>query len=122
MIHLDLCKFEIASYREFKVKRPEIEISFSPTAFLGVRDSVNRTVEGCEISQVIPNSGADRGGIKPGDVVRKINGQAVETFEDLRLHVAQHQPGDRLAVTVQRAGQEIELEIQLSSIDSEIIN
>jgi serine protease Do len=74
-------------------------------------------VEGCEISQVIPNSGADRGGVLPGDIVRIINGEKIASFEDLRLHVAQHQPGDRLKVTVERQGELIELEIQLTHFE-----
>jgi hypothetical protein len=122
LLRLDLCKFNIRDYRDLKGKRPEIDIHFSPTAFLGVRDSLNRTARGCEISQVIPNSGADRGGMKAGDIVRQIGEQTVDSFEDLRLHVSQYQAGDELDVLVSRDGSEIRLKIQLTPFEAETVN
>jgi S1-C subfamily serine protease len=69
----------------------------------------------CLISDVVPNSGAQRAGIKIGDVIEKIDGQKIETFDDLKLHVAQHRAGDKLSVTVNRNGKQVKLEVQLAS-------
>jgi hypothetical protein len=114
LLNLDLCKFQIDSYRALKAARPELEIGFTPQALLGVRGPMDLSDAGCEISQVVPNSGAALGGLKPGDVVLKIDGQTVEIFEDLRLHVAQHQAGDVLSLVVRRDDKEVELKIQLT--------
>ena len=58
--------------------------------------------------------------MKVNDVIESINGQKVEVFEDLRLHVAQHHPGEKLDVTVNRLGKLVELKIELSSLDKEL--
>jgi hypothetical protein len=117
MLNLELCKFPVKAYRSLKQDRPELEIAFTPQALLGVRGPLNLSDTRCEIAQVVPNSGADLGGVKPGDVVLKIDGQNVEMFEDLRLHVAQHQAGEVLSLTVDRDGQTVELKIQLTPFE-----
>ena len=42
----------------------------------------------------------------------------IELFEDLRLHIAQHQAGEKIDVNVRRDGKQIELEVELTSPDS----
>jgi hypothetical protein len=55
----------------------------------------------CEIQTVEPGSAADQAGVRPGDVVVAIDGQAITDFDGLTARVAGRGPGDvvRLSVT-----------------------
>jgi 2-alkenal reductase len=50
-----------------------------------------------------------------GDVVVAIDGQTVRDMDDLILNISQHEIGDRVTLTVLRAGQEIEFTAQLAA-------
>jgi len=121
-INLSSCKFKTKDYKAFKKIRPDLLISFSPQTYMGVRGPTNwvrsnQAISGCLVSDVIVGSGADKGGIEVNDVIETVNGEKTEVFEDLRLHIAQHLPGDTLEVTVQRQGKSVDLKIELSSFE-----
>ena len=56
----------------------------------------------CEITQVSPGSAADKAGVRVGDTVVAVDGEAIPGFERLTALVARHAPGDRLALTIAR--------------------
>ncbi len=56
------------------------------------------------VEAVQPNSAAARAGFQPGDVIRTIDGQTVNTFNDMQ-RVVSAAAGASLAVTVDRGGQ-----------------
>ncbi|MEH3117790.1 MAG: RIP metalloprotease RseP [Methylorubrum populi] len=56
------------------------------------------------VEAVQPNSAAARAGFQPGDVIRTIDGQAVDTFGDMQ-RVVSAAAGSSLTVTVDRGGQ-----------------
>ncbi len=70
---------------------------------------------GCTISDVVSGSGAEKAGLKAGDVIEKIDGQPITIFEDIRLIVAQHRAGDKLNVQFNRAGESKKATIELGS-------
>jgi len=121
-INLLVCQFKTADYKKLESLRPKLQISYTAQAFLGVRGPIGLTGTGagkedCIVSEVIPGSGAQKGGVKVHDVIETINGEKLEFFNDLRLHIAQHRPGQKITLTVQRQGKSLELEIELSSLD-----
>ena len=120
-INLANCKFKTSGYKSLKQLRPNLQISYTPQAFLGVRgpSDIGVGIGGCVISEVISGSGAQKGGMKVHDVIEMINGQKVEVFEDIRLHIAQHRPGEKLDVKVNRLGKKVDLVIELSSFDDD---
>ncbi len=115
-VNMSICKFETAAYRKFEAARPMLQIAFTPQAFLGVRGGALNydDLAGCEISEVVADSGAERGGLLVGDQIESVDGQPIERFEDLRLHIAQHKVGEVLTVVVSRDGKPVELKIELS--------
>lgn len=60
---------------------------------------------GCTISDVVKDSGAEKAGLKSGDVIVKLNGQPITVFEDIRLIIAQYRVGEKLDVEFTRDGQ-----------------
>jgi putative serine protease PepD len=61
---------------------------------------------GALISQVTSGSPADRAGLRAGDVVTAIDGQAVQDFSELAARIRAHAPGDRVELRVVRDGNE----------------
>lgn len=62
--------------------------------------------EGALISDVNPGSPAERAGLKPGDVVTKIDDRAVSDARALRLMVGEMSPGKTVELAVLRDGME----------------
>lgn len=58
------------------------------------------------------DSGADRGGLQVSDFITHFNGTPVETLDHLRALIAEFFVGDTIQLTILRAGQTQEIEIQ----------
>lgn len=56
-----------------------------------------------------------RAGIRPGDVITKVDGVRVHGGDELVIKIRAHRPGDRLALTVLREGRERTLDVVLGS-------
>ena len=77
------------------------------------------TPQGALINAIELNSPAERGGIKPGDVIVRFNGQAVIDSGDLPHVVGMMTPGDDAKVEIYREGKRKKLTIKVGSLDSE---
>lgn len=67
----------------------------------------------CVVREVAPQSAADQAGLQSGDVITSLNGQPVRDFSHLVEAVSVYQPGDAVAVTINRAGESIEITVVL---------
>jgi len=56
-----------------------------------------------------------RAGIKAGDVITEVDGRRVHSGEELIIRTRAHRPGDRLELTLERAGKERTLSLVLGS-------
>ncbi|MFV0127965.1 trypsin-like peptidase domain-containing protein [Streptomyces sp. HMX112] len=57
-------------------------------------------------ASVIPGGPAAKAGVRPGDVIVKVDGQRVHSGEELIVKIRAHRPGDRLRLTLERGGRE----------------
>ncbi|WP_114326773.1 DegQ family serine endoprotease [Candidatus Colwellia aromaticivorans] len=72
-----------------------------------------KTNQGGFIEQVMPDSAADEAGIKPGDVITKVNGKSVKTFNELRGKIGSLGAGKKVKLTIIRNGNEQEFNVKL---------
>lgn len=68
---------------------------------------------GVYVVEVSPFSGAEKGGIKAGDVVLKVDGQEVHSVEEINEIRDQHSVGDELQFEINRSGETMTLTIEL---------
>jgi putative serine protease PepD len=70
---------------------------------LGVSAADNSS-GGATVARVVAGSGAEKAGIKEGDVIVKFGGQTINSADDLVSAVQSHQVGDKVDVTFKRDG------------------
>jgi putative serine protease PepD len=70
--------------------------------FLGVQ--LGEADNGAQVAAVTAGSPADRAGLRQGDVITEVEGEAA-TADDVRRAVAEHKPGDELELTIVRGGE-----------------
>ncbi|MEE1741665.1 trypsin-like peptidase domain-containing protein [Streptomyces sp. BE147] len=56
-----------------------------------------------------------RAGIKPGDVIREVEGQRVHSGEELIVKIRAHRPGDKLNLRLTRGGKDLSMTLTLGS-------
>jgi S1-C subfamily serine protease len=74
-----------------------------------------QTNQGVVVYNVTPGSAADKAGMESGDIITSFDGKQVRSVEDLYAALRSKKPGDTVGVTVQRGGEEQELEVTLDS-------
>jgi membrane-associated protease RseP (regulator of RpoE activity) len=74
-----------------------------------------RTPDGLTIAQVIAESAADKAGLKRGDVIKAVNGTAVETAQELRDQLKDKNVGDTITLSIERDGQAQDVSVTLET-------
>lgn len=69
---------------------------------------------GVKIAAVSDDSPAAKAGIVKGDVIVAFDGKPVESLKDYSNYLKEHQPGDEVAVTIDRNGEKIEKKLILA--------
>ncbi len=79
--------------------------------YLGIR-YIQRP-RGAEVQEVMPGSPAEEAGLKVGDLIREVDGRPVSTARPLAELLSAYRPGDRVTLTVEREGRELEIRVTL---------
>jgi putative serine protease PepD len=66
-----------------------------------------------QVEQVVPGAPADRAGLRQGDEVTAVDGDAIESGDQLREAIDAKRPGDKLTLTITRNGDERTVEVTL---------
>ena len=90
------------------------DVSPTMSKALGMTDS-----NGVLIGDVTAKGPAAQAGVKPGDVVLKINGRAVDNASSLRLQVSQSDPGTIVPLTVRRGNSTLDLSVKLGELPAD---
>jgi membrane-associated protease RseP (regulator of RpoE activity) len=75
------------------------------------------TVHGCQVAEVLPHTAAAKRGLRTGDTVRKIRGQAVASLDDANQALAETQPGDEVEVEYERSSRPATVRLSLAPRD-----
>ncbi|HEX4805389.1 MAG TPA: trypsin-like peptidase domain-containing protein [Conexibacter sp.] len=60
--------------------------------------------DGAQVAIVIPGGPAAKAGIRTNDVIKRIDGQAVQDPEDVARAIGGDRPGDQVTIVIQRGG------------------
>ena len=85
------------------------ELNSNASKELGLKQT-----EGFYISAVTPNSGAQKAGLKKGDVIVKLDNQNIATYADLSGYINTKRPNDKIDVTILRDGSSKTVPVVLS--------
>ena len=103
-----------------ELQRPWIGVYFVPVTKqlaededLPVEEGVLIASSSQEVPAIFPGSPAERAGLRDGDLVTAVNGDAVNATNDLSEHVLKHAPGDTITLRVLRDGEERDIEVTL---------
>jgi len=72
-----------------------------------------KDTKGVVISDIVPNSAADKAGLKRTDVLLGVNGHPIASLEEMRLMIAQMAPGSVVKLRVVRDAKEITVNVTL---------
>lgn len=70
--------------------------------------------QGFYVNSVVDKSGAQKAGIKKGDIIKKIDNQTITGFSDLNAAIITKRPDDVVKVTVQRNGETVVVPVRLT--------
>ena len=79
-------------------------------AYLGVSLPNNGAAQ---IEEVVEGAPADRAGLRAGDEVTAVDGDQIESGDELRERIDAKRPGDKLTLTITRSGDERTMEVTL---------
>jgi serine protease Do len=107
-----------------KVERPYIGIGMTSLADVPrnyIQELPNEVQAGVIVANIDQTSAAAEAGIKAGDVITELNGEAVETPADLRRQLYSGlKVGDKIDLTVYRGAEKMNITLTLTS--NEMIN
>lgn len=80
----------------------------------GLAEAMQSDVKkGAFVSEVQPDSAAEKGGLQAGDIITELNGRTISGFQELRAKIASMGAGAELEVTVIRKGERVKLDVIL---------
>jgi len=88
--------------------------------FLGIRptnlrpEETHRGLHGTRVAEVVPGSPADRFGLKPGDVIRRVDGRAIHDTDGLYLQVGKLPVASTTRLDVMRDRRPRPIEVRLA--------
>ena len=103
--------------RSGTVRRGSLGVTIQPVTPEQISRLGLQNARGALVSAVNPGSPADRAGLRPGDVIIGLNGQAVADPNALRNAVARTPPGTDVTLTVWRDGREEQLRARLGELN-----
>lgn len=80
-------------------------------AYLGMEPDHNWRGQGMRVRNVYLHSPAQRVGIRPGDIVKQVNGKDIRGFNSLRIALNHVSPGDKVQLKFKRGGKMQETDI-----------
>ena len=98
--------FAVPSNIAKKVIDDLLEFGAVQEAILGINiDTSEADIEGVKIGGLSEGSGAEKSGLKSGDIITKVNNVKISKFSELRGQLTAKRPGEFVNITVIRDGE-----------------
>jgi len=95
------------------VKRAFIGVSFRELNPDIAQELKINTTNGLYVDELVSGGAAEAAGIKPADIITKVNGRTITESSDLQETIGRLQPGDKVELTVLRDGHEKNFNVTL---------
>jgi serine protease Do len=120
--------FAIPSNLVKKIVKDIIDFGLVQRGFLGVnirevddelaKDSKLSKIQGAYVVDLVKDGAAASAGLKPGDVITKVENAEIKNTADLTEHIARYRPGETVQIELVRAGQIMNKSVVLRSKDN----
>ncbi len=91
---------------------PGVTVDVRKGGFLGIRYNNSATI--CRISTVVAGSGAEKGGIKVGDIIVEYDGTKITSTDSLSKVISKQSIGQQVEVKVKRGEKTVDLKVTLT--------
>ncbi len=101
------------------IRREFFENGFEPKerALLGVTSQ--KDDKGAKVTEVSPESAAEKAGLRKGDIITRINeNHVIENSEDLYNCIGDYKPGEKVTITYLRDGKQLTTSATLGKTDA----
>ena len=100
-----------ANWTSFTENKFITRASLQEGGFLGI--GCRETDGGLEVFEVVKDSAAEKAGLRKGDVIAKVDGEPIETREELTIAIATNDPGKQVVIEYRRGEKEMSSKIKL---------
>jgi Do/DeqQ family serine protease len=88
----------------------------------GLSEAMNLDVnKGAFVSEVSPESAAEKGGIEAGDIITKVNGKSISSFQELRAKIGSMGAGAEVKLTILRKGKTQKVTVTLGDATATVV-
>jgi len=115
-IPANIVKKVVDDFMKFgKIQRGFLGIHYKEIDDQFAKDNNLPSLKGVFVQDVIDGGAAAKAGIKKGDVILQMQGMPVDNKSELQEIITQHNPGDKLNVSVFRDGKQMDFTLTLLS-------
>jgi len=107
--------FAIPSNSAKRIAEELISTGDSATPIIGVSLDLSYEGEGARVSEVNRGGPSEEAGIKPGDIITRLDDRSIDDSTELVVAIRSYAPGDKVALEVQRDGKASTFEVTLGS-------
>jgi putative serine protease PepD len=99
---------------------PQLERGVAPEhAYLGV-STAQASSGGAQVGETTSGGPAAKAGIQTGDVIKEVDGDQVQTPDDVAQAIESNKPGDKVDVKVERNGSERTIQVTLGQRPTQV--
>ena len=100
-----------ANWKSFREEKLLTQNSLREGGFLGV--GCKETEEGLKVIEIIERSAAKKARLKKGDIIVKVNGDVIDTREELTIAISTTGPGESVIIDFLRGEKEMTAKVKL---------